>query len=100
MQPSIKVERRILSLPGYVFLVIAFALVLMIGGVFYLLSSSGNAPASSSLPSGVRCVPAPVVQPPAQPPHAQPDTSPKPICPPGYVPQPDGHVAPKGMPRP
>jgi hypothetical protein len=100
MQTFTKAERRVLSLPGYVLLVIILALVLMIGGMFYLLSSSGNEPVSSSRPSGVRCVPAPIVQAPISPPHAQPGTPLKPLCPAGYVPQPDGHVAPKGIPRP
>jgi hypothetical protein len=102
MQTSTRIE-RFLSLPRYVLLVIALVVVLIVGGsVFYLTrSNSGAQSTPSSLPHGVVCVPASVIKAPPPPPGTQAShTAQKAICPAGYVPQPVGHAAPKGMPKP
>jgi predicted PurR-regulated permease PerM len=103
MQIALRME-RVLSLPRYVSLIIVLVIVLLgIGGVFSLLRANASSQSpSSSLPSGVQCVLAPVIEAPPSPSGASQSshTSLKAICPSGYVPQPTGHAAPKGMPRP
>jgi hypothetical protein len=86
-------------------------LIIIVSIIFIVFSRNrpayGDKQSSSLQPPFVQCVPAPNIQAPPPLPLPSPDLPQnqtsmvqKPVCPPGYVPQPIEHSAPKGMPRP